>query len=142
MIALKMASLARGASGVAFATLALMAEMLARDIVPLVPAQGSVGASGDLAPLAHMAAAMIGVGDVFDRGSRRAAAAAFGDAGLAPLELGRRRDWRCSTAPSFRPPMPSPASSMRNACKRSERLSITHILAFIRVLPQFVALLE
>ncbi len=88
MMALKMASLAQGASGVRFATLALMADMLERDIVPLVPAQGSVGASGDLAPLAHMAAAMIGVGDVFDRGSRRAAAAAFGDAGLAPLELG------------------------------------------------------
>jgi len=62
MMALKLASLAQGASGVRLETLDLLAAMLERDVIPLVPAQGSVGASGDLAPLAHMTAA---------RGSRR-----------------------------------------------------------------------
>jgi histidine ammonia-lyase len=62
--------------------------MLERGITPVVPVQGSVGASGDLAPLAHMAAAMIGVGEVMVEGRRRPAAEAFADAGLAPLELG------------------------------------------------------
>ena len=62
MMALKLASLAQGASGVRPATVNLLEAMLAQDVVPVVPAQGSVGASGDLAPLAHMTAAMIGVG--------------------------------------------------------------------------------
>lgn len=88
MMTLKLASLARGASGVAPATVELLEAMLARDIVPVVPAQGSVGASGDLAPLAHMTAAMIGVGDVFAGDRRLPAADALADAGLAPLQLG------------------------------------------------------
>jgi len=87
MMALKLASLARGASGVAPATVALLEAMLARGLVPVVPAQGSVGASGDLAPLAHMTAAMIGVGEIFVGDRRMAAAEALAQAGLTPLEL-------------------------------------------------------
>ncbi len=83
MLALKLASLAQGASGVRPATIALLENMLARDVMPVIPAQGSVGASGDLAPLAHMAAAMIGVGDVIVDGARRPAAEV-----LKPLTLG------------------------------------------------------
>ena len=64
----KAGSLAQGACGVRRETLALLQTMLARGMTPVVPVQGSVGASGDLAPLAHMAAAMIGVGEAF-RGS-------------------------------------------------------------------------
>ena len=60
MIALKLASLAQGASGVRPATLDLLGAMLERGLTPVIPAQGSVGASGDLAPLAHMATAMMG----------------------------------------------------------------------------------
>ena len=63
MMALKLGSLGQGASGVQPETLDLIEAMLDRDVTPLVPAQGSAGASGDLAPLAHMAAAMIGVGE-------------------------------------------------------------------------------
>src|SRR5690606_23113871 len=63
MMALKLASLGQGASGVRQETVDLIEAMLATDVIPVVPAQGSVGASGDLAPLAHMAAAMIGVGE-------------------------------------------------------------------------------
>ncbi len=87
MMALKLTSLAQGASGVRPATLALIEAMLQRDVLPLVPSQGSVGASGDLAPLAHMAAAMIGVGEVLLGGERMPAAEGLGKAGLAPAEL-------------------------------------------------------
>ena len=88
MMALKLASLAQGASGVRVETVDLLEAMLARGLTPIVPAQGSVGASGDLAPLAHMAAAMIGVGEIESDGVRRPAAEALGLAGLAPLTLG------------------------------------------------------
>ena len=60
MMALKILSLGRGASGVRPPVIALMEDMLAANVTPVVPAQGSVGASGDLAPLAHMTAVMIG----------------------------------------------------------------------------------
>jgi histidine ammonia-lyase len=88
MMALKLASLGQGASGVRPATAALLGAMLARGLTPVVPCQGSVGASGDLAPLAHMTAAMIGVGEIWVGGARLDAAEALQSAGLKPLELG------------------------------------------------------
>jgi len=88
MLALKLASLAQGASGVAPATVALLEALLAKGLTPVIPCQGSVGASGDLAPLAHMAAVLIGVGEVFVGDARYPAAQALADAGLAPLHLG------------------------------------------------------
>jgi histidine ammonia-lyase len=69
-------------------TIALIEAMLDRGLTPVVPAQGSVGASGDLAPLAHMAAAMIGVGAIMIRGVAVPAAEALANAGLSPLTLG------------------------------------------------------
>ncbi|MBX9897111.1 MAG: histidine ammonia-lyase [Qipengyuania sp.] len=88
MMALKLASLAQGASGVRPATIALIEAMLARGLTPVVPAQGSVGASGDLAPLAHMTAAMLGVGEIVVDGRIVPAIDALAAASLAPLELG------------------------------------------------------
>ena len=88
MMALKLASLAQGASGIQPATLALLEAMLTKGLTPVVPCQGSVGASGDLAPLAHMTATMIGVGEIFVGGDRLPAATALAEAGLAPVELG------------------------------------------------------
>jgi len=88
MMALKLAGLAQGASGVRPATIAMLEAMLERGLSPVIPAKGSVGASGDLAPLAHMAAAMIGVGDILVGGEPVPAAAALERAGLAPLILG------------------------------------------------------
>ena len=88
MMALKLASLAQGASGVRPATVALLEALLVEGLTPVVPCQGSVGASGDLAPLAHMTAAMIGVGEVWLQGARLPAADALAQAGLAPLTLG------------------------------------------------------
>jgi histidine ammonia-lyase len=88
MLALKLASLARGASGVRPATLAFMQQMLDRGVLPVVPKQGSVGASGDLAPLAHMTAVMLGVGEALLDGARIPAEAALARANLTPLVLG------------------------------------------------------
>ena len=88
MMALKLSSLAQGASGVRLATVDLIAAMLAADLLPVIPGQGSCGASGDLAPLAHMAAAMIGVGEIETPNGRVPAAEALAGAGLSPLELG------------------------------------------------------
>jgi len=88
MMALKIASLAQGASGIRPATLALLEAMLARGVVPVVPAQGSVGASGDLAPLAHMTAVMIGFGEAVIDGVRMPATEALAKAGMATIVLG------------------------------------------------------
>jgi len=88
MMALKLLSLAHGASGIRLATLDLLEAMLARDITPVVPAQGSVGASGDLAPLAHMTAVMIGVGEADTPDGRLPAVQALESVGLRPVTLG------------------------------------------------------
>jgi histidine ammonia-lyase len=90
MMALKLAGLAQGASGVRMDTIVMLKAMLARGLAPVVPAQGSVGASGDLAPLAHMTAAMIGVGEIDCDGMRMPAADALAKAGLAPITLGAK----------------------------------------------------
>lgn len=88
MMALKLASLAQGASGVRPATIEMLESMLAKGLIPVIPAQGSVGASGDLAPLAHLAATMIGTGEIVVKGIAQPATKALSDAGLAPLVLG------------------------------------------------------
>lgn len=88
MMALKLAGLSQGASGVSLATVDLISAMLERGLTPVVPQQGSVGASGDLAPLAHMSAAMIGVGEIMFEGEKLNAADALARAGLTPLSLG------------------------------------------------------
>ena len=87
MMVLKLLSLGRGASGVRMTTVALIEGMLAGGVTPVIPSQGSVGASGDLAPLAHMAAAMIGEGEATFDGARMAARDALGKAGLEPITL-------------------------------------------------------
>jgi len=88
MIALKIASLAQGASGIRPQTLDLLCAFLKRGLTPVIPSQGSVGASGDLAPLAHMAATLIGVGEIFIDDTRMPAADALARVGLAPRALG------------------------------------------------------
>lgn len=88
IMALKLASLGRGASGVRWSTIEALQAMLDRGVLPVIPAQGSVGASGDLAPLAHMSAALIGAGEARFRGERLPAAKALERAGLEPVKLG------------------------------------------------------
>ncbi|MEC7258724.1 MAG: histidine ammonia-lyase [Pseudomonadota bacterium] len=88
MMVLKLLSLGRGASGVRWEICALLQDMLAAGVVPVVPHQGSVGASGDLAPLAHMAAVMIGAGEAMFDGEVLPGAQALDRAGLTPVVLG------------------------------------------------------
>ncbi|MEO1680331.1 MAG: histidine ammonia-lyase [Pseudomonadota bacterium] len=88
MLALKLLSLGRGASGVQWATVALIEGMLGKGVLPVIPMQGSVGASGDLAPLAHLAAVMIGEGEAAVRGERMPGGDALARAGLTPVALG------------------------------------------------------
>lgn len=87
MMVLKLLSLGRGASGVKMTTVNLIEGMLAKGVTPVIPSQGSVGASGDLAPLAHMAAAMIGEGEATFDGNRMGSAQALEQAGLTPITL-------------------------------------------------------
>ncbi|WP_163988793.1 histidine ammonia-lyase [Pyxidicoccus caerfyrddinensis] len=79
--------LAKGYSGIRPETLGLALDMLNRDVVPVVPERGSVGASGDLAPLAHLALVFIGEGEAFHQGQRMPARQALEKAGLQPVVL-------------------------------------------------------
>jgi histidine ammonia-lyase len=88
MMALKLGSLGQGASGVRLATVDLLEALLAHGLTPIIPCQGSVGASGDLVPLAHMSAALMGVGQVMVDDRPVSAQEALAGAGLAPLTLG------------------------------------------------------
>jgi histidine ammonia-lyase len=87
VLALKATSLARGHSGVRRRTIELLLALLAHDALPVIPAKGSVGASGDLAPLAHVAGALIGEGEVRLGGVAVPAAAALARIGEEPLTL-------------------------------------------------------
>lgn len=87
MILLRANSLAKGNSGVRALVIESLCALLNRRVHPLIPSQGSVGASGDLAPLAHLALAVIGEGDVIYRGKHLPASKALRKAGLKPLTL-------------------------------------------------------
>ncbi|HEY2797749.1 MAG TPA: histidine ammonia-lyase [Thermoanaerobaculia bacterium] len=87
MIALRVNALAMGCSGIRVETVEALLAMLAADVLPVVPEQGSVGASGDLAPLAHLALGLIGEGRVRVRGREGPAAAALRRARLRPVTL-------------------------------------------------------
>jgi len=86
-MALRANVLAKGYSGIRLETLALLIEMLNRGVHPVVPSRGSVGASGDLAPLAHLALVLIGEGSAWRGDASEPGAAALESAGLAPVAL-------------------------------------------------------
>jgi histidine ammonia-lyase len=87
MLAIRVNTLMRGHSGIRAATLQALAELLNRDVIPVIPEKGSVGASGDLAPLSHLANVLLGEGEAFHQGSRLSGADALKRAGLAPVKL-------------------------------------------------------
>jgi len=87
MMLLRANSLAKGCSGVRPLVIDTLCEMLNRGVYPVVPSQGSVGASGDLAPLAHLALGLIGEGSVVLNGETMPAAQALKQADIAPLQL-------------------------------------------------------
>jgi histidine ammonia-lyase len=104
MLLLKAASLAHGVSGVRMQVIDALLALLDADVLPVIPEKGSVGASGDLAPLAHLAGVLIGIGEVHVHGTRMPAVAGLAHAGLAPLVLGPKEGLallngtQCSTA--------------------------------------------
>src|SRR6202161_3524188 len=87
ILALKVNALARGHSGITMAVIDALAKLLEHEVYPVIPAQGSVGASGDLAPLAHLGTVLLGIGQVRARGALLPAAEGLRLAGLLPLKL-------------------------------------------------------
>lgn len=87
MMILKIQSLSYGYSGVQLSTVERIVDMFNNDIIPVVYQLGSLGASGDLSPLAHMSLPLLGLGEVYYKGKKTASAAVFQETGWAPLEL-------------------------------------------------------
>jgi len=87
LIALKLSSLGRGNSGIRLEVMEAMVKLFNADVLPVIPVKGSVGASGDLAPLAHMSATLIGFGEVHVKGERMSALDGLKLVGLDPLTL-------------------------------------------------------
>ena len=87
MLGIRINTLLRGHSGIRVSTLESLAAMLNRGVIPVIPAKGSVGASGDLAPLSHLAIVLLGGGEAFYRGERMAGAEAMHRAGIEPVRL-------------------------------------------------------
>jgi histidine ammonia-lyase len=87
VLAVRLASLAQGKSGVSVALLEQLERLLVHDVLPLIPAEGSVGASGDLTPLSYVAAVLCGEREVLWRGERCPARDAFKALGIEPLRL-------------------------------------------------------
>jgi len=116
ILAMKAASLARGASGVRPVVVEALLGALQADALPVVPAKGSVGASGDLAPLAHLTAALMGVGEIRLKGEVVPAADALARIGQAPLALG-----------------PKEGLALINGTQVSTALALTGLTAMARV---------
>lgn len=87
IMALKIGSLARGFSGIRPHVVQTLLDMLNADVIPFIPAKGSVGASGDLAPLSHMTLALIGEGDAYFQGQLMSSKQALKQAGIKPIVL-------------------------------------------------------
>lgn len=87
ILVLKINALARGHSGITMAVIDALLALLEHEVYPLIPAQGSVGASGDLAPLAHLSTVLLGIGQVRVRGEVLSAVEGLARAGLQPLKL-------------------------------------------------------
>ncbi len=117
MLLLRAHSLALGASGVRPELIAALLDLLRTGVVPEVPAKGSVGASGDLAPLAHMALPLIGEGFATLEGERMPGAEALRRAGLAPLELAAKEGLALINGTQFM------AAHLTFALARAERVA-------------------
>jgi histidine ammonia-lyase len=88
ILLLKVNALSQGASGISVRAMDTLVQLLNHDILPVIPGQGSVGASGDLAPLAHLSLVLIGEGEAFVQGRRVPGGEALRAAGLTPVPLG------------------------------------------------------
>jgi histidine ammonia-lyase len=88
ILLMKLNALAQGASGIAIRTMEALAALINADALPVIPGQGSVGASGDLAPLAHLSLVLIGEGEALVNSQRMSGAGALRAAGVEPVALG------------------------------------------------------
>ena len=86
---LKVNALSQGASGISLTAMETLVALLNADVLPVIPGQGSVGASGDLAPLAHLSLVLIGEGEVLHKNKRLNGAKGLEAAGVKPVEIGR-----------------------------------------------------
>ena len=124
VVALKLASLAQGASGVRWEIIEHLGACLGAGLTPVIPGQGSAGASGDLAPLAHMTAALMGVGEFFLEGMRVPADAALArarreSAGARTKRRPRASQWHADlNCAGARGPVPSGAHLSGSTCHR------------------------
>jgi len=101
MMLIRANTLAKGHSGIRVATLELLCSMLNHGIHPIVPSKGSVGASGDLAPLAHMALPLIGLGEVIYQGRKMPSIEAFSLVGLEPIRLAAKEGLALTNGTAF-----------------------------------------
>ena len=88
ILLMKLNALSQGASGISLTAMEALAALINKDVLPVIPGQGSVGASGDLAPLSHMSLVLIGEGEAMVKGVRVSGADALKAAGVAPVALG------------------------------------------------------
>ncbi|MFD4669594.1 tyrosine 2,3-aminomutase [Lentzea sp. NPDC058450] len=123
--------LSKGYSGVSVEALELMAEFLNRRIHPVVPQQGSLGASGDLAPLSHLALPLIGAGAVRYRGEVVDSATVLSDLGLRPVRLGYKDGLALINGTSV---MTGAASLALVRAERLLRLALWASAAFIQIM--------
>ncbi|HXM18019.1 MAG TPA: histidine ammonia-lyase [Candidatus Tumulicola sp.] len=131
-VLLRAHSLARGYSGVRVDVIDLLLELINRDVLPVIPSQGSVGASGDLAPLAHMSLVLIGDGEAFVHGKRMDGAAALKAAGLSPLTLSYKEGLALVNGTQVMTGIGALAAfRAENACKAADIASAMSLEAFM-----------
>jgi histidine ammonia-lyase len=117
IMVLKINSLSRGFSGIRLSVIQALIGLVNAGVTPWIPAKGSVGASGDLAPLAHMSLTLLGEGKARVRGGEwLPATEALRQVGLEPITLAAKEGWRCSTAPRPRPLLPCAVCSKPKIC--------------------------
>jgi histidine ammonia-lyase len=98
IMALRIKDMAKGHSGIRLETVEHLIALLNWGVCPVVPAKGSVGASGDLAPLAHLALVLLGLGEAFYKGQRMTGKQVLSKCGLKPIQLEAGEGLRCNDA--------------------------------------------
>ena len=130
VLAARLASLCVGMSGVSLPLLEGLASLLQHDILPLIPAEGSVGASGDLTPLSYVAAVLCGEREVIHHGVRKPAAQALAEAGIAPLRLRPKEGLAIMNGTAVMTALACLAFDRANyLCKLATRLTAFNVIA-------------
>lgn len=130
VIATRLTSLAQGMSGVSFGLLEGLERLLANDILPLIPAEGSVGASGDLTPLSYLAAVLCGEREVLYLGAVRPAAEVFSELGITPLRLRPKEGLAIMNGTAVMTALAALAWQRANyLCQMATRLTALNVLA-------------